>query len=173
MLILLTVLKLFLWNHVLFCEILFSNYMIIVLWQRLIWCPSQRSWSHFTNLISVKRGTLFYCPWPTYTILTIVQPSLQESQGKQPRIPQSSLEASATSQTCHSPEFWPCCNRICFSEFCSIKIKQMRVNRGVIPLAKVRPPSCSKPTEMHFQLSYVKLWVYSRQDTDVFTLSPF
>ena len=47
----------------------------------------------------------------------------------------------------------------------------MRVNRGVIPLAKVRPPSCSKPTEMHFQLSYVKLWVYSRQDTDVFTLS--
>ena len=46
-----------------------------------------------------------YCPWPTYTILTIVQPSLQESQGKQPRIPQSSLEASATSQTCHSPEF--------------------------------------------------------------------
>ena len=36
----------------------------------------------------------------------------------------------------------------------------MRVNRGVIPLAKVHPPSCSKPTEMHFQLSYVKLWVY-------------
>ena len=93
-------------------------------------------------------------------------------KGKQPRIPQSSLEASATSQTCHSPEFCPCCNRICFSEFCSIKIKQMRVNRGVIPLAKIPPHSCSKRTEMHFQLFYVKMCVYSRQDTDVLNLSP-
>ena len=94
-------------------------------------------------------------------------------KGKQPRIPQSSLEASATSQTCHLPEFWPCCNRTCFSKFSSIKIKQMRVNRGVISLAKIPPPSRSKRTEMHFQLFYVKLLVYSRQDTDVLTLSPF
>ena len=49
----------------------------------------------------------------------------------------------------------------------------MRVNRGVISVAKIPPPSCSKHTEMHFQLFYVKLWVYSRQDTDVHNLSPF
>lgn len=49
----------------------------------------------------------------------------------------------------------------------------MPVNRGVIPVAKIPPSSCSKGTEMRFHLLYVKLWVYSRQDTDVLDLSSF
>ena len=49
----------------------------------------------------------------------------------------------------------------------------MRVNRDVTPLARIPPPSCSKHAEVRFQLFYVKVWVYSRQDTDVLNLSPF
>ena len=46
-------------------------------------------------------------------------------KGKQPRIPQSSLEASATSQTCHLPEFWPYLVAIVFVSQTFVQLKSI------------------------------------------------